>query len=90
MYTVFAASIVLVGAVSSAFLMRRAFLYRKNMVFSVNLFFLSLCNLYVAGVYSSTLFGAIEVPVLTIGTYIRPAMIFLLLIPSLIVKGVKL
>lgn len=89
LYTIFAICIILVGVFSSAFLMKRAIVYRKSMVLSVNLFVLSLCNLWVSGVYSSTLFGAIEVPVLTIGVYIRPAMIFLLLIPSLILKGMK-
>jgi hypothetical protein len=89
LYDIFAGMAILAGVVSSTFLTVRAFANRKNRSLFVNLLVLALCGFWVAGVYIFTL-GSAMTTTLTIGVYIRPAIILLLLIPSLIVWDLKI
>ena len=88
-YDIFAVTAVFIGLHSGVFLLRRAWANRKSVFWIINLGCLAITCLYLAVIYAWTITTGVN-QTLTIGVYIRPAVIILLLIPSEIVRRMRI
>lgn len=89
LYDVFAYILILEGLATAAYLFTRAWHNRGDWGTFVNLIVGAICGLYISAVYISVGPNSLSTA-LTIGVYIRPALMLLLLLPSMIVWRAKI
>jgi len=92
-YDIFAFLVILIGSYTGCSMIIMALKFSRDRFLFVNLFILALANFWMATVYALAQTGVIPaapLTSLTLGLYVRPAIIFLLLIPYAIIRRVRL